>query len=42
MVKRGEVIAKAGATGKVTKPQLHFELRKDSKPIDPEAFFSRS
>lgn len=41
-VKRGEVIAKAGATGKVAKPQLHFELRKDSKPIDPEGYFSRS
>ena len=42
VVKRGQVISKAGATGKVTKPELHFELRKDSKPVDPEAFFSRS
>lgn len=42
VVKRGQIISKAGATGKVSQPQLHFELRKDSKPIDPEAFFSRS
>jgi murein DD-endopeptidase MepM/ murein hydrolase activator NlpD len=42
VVKRGQIISKAGATGKVTKPQLHFEVRKDSKPVDPEAYFSRS
>lgn len=42
VVKRGQMISKAGATGKVTKPLLHFELRKDSKAVDPEAFFSRS
>ncbi len=42
IVKRGQIIAKAGATGKVTQPQLHFELRKDSKAVDPEGFFSRS
>ena len=34
-VKRGEVIAYAGATGNVTQPQLHFELRKGSQPVDP-------
>jgi murein DD-endopeptidase MepM/ murein hydrolase activator NlpD len=42
VVKRGQIISKAGATGKVTKPLLHFEIRKDSKAVDPEAFFSRS
>ncbi len=42
VVKRGQTISKAGASGNATKPQLHFELRKDSKPVDPEAFFSRS
>jgi murein DD-endopeptidase MepM/ murein hydrolase activator NlpD len=41
-VKRGQIISKAGASGSVTQPQLHFELRKDSKAVDPEAFFSRS
>lgn len=34
-VRRGEVIAKAGATGNVTSPQLHFEIRKGSTPVDP-------
>jgi murein DD-endopeptidase MepM/ murein hydrolase activator NlpD len=42
VVKRGQIISKAGASGKTNQPQLHFELRKDSKPIDPEAFFARS
>jgi murein DD-endopeptidase MepM/ murein hydrolase activator NlpD len=40
IVKRGQVVAKAGATGNVTKPQLHFELRKNSKPVNPEEFFT--
>ncbi len=40
IVKRGQVVAKAGATGAVSKPQLHFELRKASKPVNPEEFFT--
>ena len=42
VVKRGQIISKAGASGKTSQPQLHFELRKDLKPVDPEAFFARS
>jgi murein DD-endopeptidase MepM/ murein hydrolase activator NlpD len=34
-VKRGQIIAKAGQTGGVTSPQLHFEIRKGSTPVDP-------
>ena len=34
-VARGQVIALSGRTGKVTAPVLHFEVRKDSKPVDP-------
>ena len=34
-VQRGQVIAKAGKTGSVDQPQLHFELRQGSKPVDP-------
>ncbi|MBM6596128.1 peptidoglycan DD-metalloendopeptidase family protein [Microvirga pudoricolor] len=34
-VKRGQVIATSGQTGNVTSPQLHFELRKGSTPVDP-------
>ena len=34
-VKRGQVIAQAGQTGSVSTPQVHFELRQGSKPVDP-------
>jgi murein DD-endopeptidase MepM/ murein hydrolase activator NlpD len=34
-ITRGQVIAKAGATGQVDQPQVHFELRQGSKPVDP-------
>ena len=34
-VRRGQVIAKAGRTGAVDQPQVHFELRQGSRPIDP-------
>ena len=35
VIKRGQVIAKAGKTGTVDQPQLHFELRQGAKPVDP-------
>jgi murein DD-endopeptidase MepM/ murein hydrolase activator NlpD len=34
-VRRGDVIAKAGQTGSVDAPQLHFELRKGATAVDP-------
>lgn len=34
-VKAGEVIGLAGESGYVQEPQLHFEIRKDRKPVDP-------
>lgn len=34
-VERGQAVAKAGKTGAVDQPQVHFELRQGSKPIDP-------
>lgn len=40
-VKRGQVIAKAGKTGTVDQPQLHFELRQDAKPVDPTPFMEQ-
>ncbi len=39
-VRRGQVIAKSGQTGEVTSPQLHFEIRKGSTPVDPLQFLS--
>ncbi len=40
-VRRGQIIAKAGKTGTVRQPQLHFELRKGAKPVDPMPFLGR-
>jgi murein DD-endopeptidase MepM/ murein hydrolase activator NlpD len=37
-VKRGQVIAKAGRTGQVDQPQVHFELRQGQKPVDPTPY----
>jgi murein DD-endopeptidase MepM/ murein hydrolase activator NlpD len=34
-IKRGQAIAKAGKTGTVDQPQVHFELRQGQKPVDP-------
>jgi murein DD-endopeptidase MepM/ murein hydrolase activator NlpD len=34
-VKRGQIIAKSGNSGEAASPRLHFELRKDGKPVDP-------
>jgi murein DD-endopeptidase MepM/ murein hydrolase activator NlpD len=39
-VKRGQIIALAGATGTVNSPQLHFEIRKGSTPVDPGQYLS--
>ncbi len=37
VVKRGQTVATAGTTGDASQPQLHFEIRKNSKPVDPSA-----
>jgi murein DD-endopeptidase MepM/ murein hydrolase activator NlpD len=41
-VKKGEVIATAGDTGGVGRPQLHFEIRSGVKPVDPQALLAKS
>ncbi|WP_306028862.1 murein hydrolase activator EnvC [Stappia sp. MMSF_3263] len=40
-VQRGQTVAKAGSTGSVTQPQLHFELRRGNKPVDPMLYLAR-
>ncbi len=40
VVKRGQVIAKSGQSGDVASPQLHFELRKGSTPVDPTQYLA--
>jgi murein DD-endopeptidase MepM/ murein hydrolase activator NlpD len=39
-VKRGQVIARSGATGAVTSPQLHFETRKGATPVNPMQYLN--
>lgn len=34
-VERGQEIGRVGSTGSVNEPQLHFELRKQDKAVDP-------
>jgi murein DD-endopeptidase MepM/ murein hydrolase activator NlpD len=39
-IKRGQIIAKSGQSGEVGSPQLHFEIRKGSNPVDPLQFLN--
>ena len=39
-VKRGTVIAKAGQTGSVKTPQLHFEVRKGASAVNPMKYLT--
>lgn len=37
-VSRGQVIAASGRTGSASSPLLHFEVRKNSQPVDPKKY----
>jgi murein DD-endopeptidase MepM/ murein hydrolase activator NlpD len=37
-VSKGDVIALSGASGKTKMPKLHFEVRKNSVPVDPSKY----
>jgi len=40
VIKRGQLIALSGQTGNATQPQLHFEVRKDGRAVDPFNYLS--
>jgi len=39
-VKFGDVIGRVGSTGRSTGPHLHYEVRIDGEPVDPERFLA--
>jgi murein DD-endopeptidase MepM/ murein hydrolase activator NlpD len=40
MVRSGQIIARAGTTGSVSTPQVHFEIRKGANAVDPQQFLT--
>jgi murein DD-endopeptidase MepM/ murein hydrolase activator NlpD len=36
VVSRGQIIGYAGRSGDVSSPQLHFEIRRDTQPVNPK------
>jgi len=41
-VAQGQTIALVGSTGDVDRPQLHFEIRKGDRAVDPNRYLSRA
>jgi len=39
-IRRGQAIAKAGSSGTVSSPQLHFEIRRGSHAVDPTKYLA--
>lgn len=39
-VRRGQVIARSGASGSVGEPQLHFEMRQGTRAVDPVRYLA--
>ena len=41
VVRRGDTIARAGSTGNIRRPQLHFEIRKGRRAVNPVRHLAR-
>ncbi|MBV8841263.1 MAG: peptidoglycan DD-metalloendopeptidase family protein [Bryobacterales bacterium] len=41
-IRRGDVLALSGATGRVTSPHVHFEVRRGGIPMNPMQYLNRS
>ena len=41
-VTRGQIIGYSGQTGDVTSPQLHFEIRSNTTPVNPRSYLSNT
>lgn len=41
VVERGQVISRSGNSGRVSRPQAHFEIRRDGEPQDPLRLLTR-
>ncbi len=41
-IRRGEVLGYSGASGRVTSPHLHFEVRLGGNPVNPHSYLARS
>ena len=41
VVERGQVISRSGNSGRVSRPQAHFEIRHDGEPQDPLRLLTR-
>jgi murein DD-endopeptidase MepM/ murein hydrolase activator NlpD len=41
-VRKGQIVARVGSSGSVSKPQLHFELRKGKQAVDPRKYLRKS
>ena len=42
IVNRGQKIASSGASGGVSEPQIHFEVRRGSKPVNPMSYLGNN
>ncbi|MEQ1885228.1 MAG: M23 family metallopeptidase [Bryobacteraceae bacterium] len=41
-IRRGEILGLSGASGRVTSPHLHFEVRIGASPVNPSPYLTRS